>query len=202
MHGRLRAVLSTGGLGLALCLSGCVHTYQQPSVTDPHALAKVRVSYHGTPNTMLTEDFRLNDRELPWPKERGHLEVTATQALRVRDEPSTWEFSSTFWHSISVTEVRPEQVAEQYPCGTATMGGGSGAASQTTYCTRYHTEFRSVTVNQTVIDASCLAQLQQLPRDGAMYLIQYDVYDGQRCTLVCYEQRARADGGFDLGPCR
>ncbi len=198
MHGRLLAILTPVALALVLGAGGCVRSYREPSLSEPHAVAKIRVIYHGGPNTMLTEDFRLNNRELPWPSERGHLDVAQTEAVRVRAEPSLWSFGSTFWHGVTLTELRPETIVEEYPCGSQTIG----ASTQTTYCTRYHTEYRTMTINDTVIDSRCLAQLRQFPQNGAFYVIQYDVYGGDRCTVRCYEQHPRPSGGFDLTTCR
>lgn len=197
------------GLGLAVCVLGalgaCVPSFVQPAATDPHAVVKVRVAYHTESGPQLSQAVRIGEFAAPISSPPGSVTTPYTQALRVPPSPTTWGFRSEFFHTVSHTRQVPVQVSESYSCGTytSTTGYGSSARSttQTRTCTRTRTEYRTQTETQRVTDASCSVTLRHAPQAGGTYLLQYDFYGNDKCSLHCYRQTPTTDGQFKLEPC-
>jgi hypothetical protein len=77
------------------------------------------------------------------------------------------------------------------PCGDPNEG----------VCTTPVTETQTVWVSEDFTDAACARAIEQAPQDGAVYLLQFDFYAADRCTLACFRQWPQADGSFQNGPC-
>lgn len=197
MPEKLSAVLSL--VAFAVLGTGCVPRFEQPKLDEPHAVVKVRIAYHSNPKTTLRESVQLNEFavEVAPKGGRGSVETPLTAAIRVRPEPAHWQIGSTFSHDVSRTVRKSRQVGEQYSCGTQTIG----TSTSTRYCTRYRTEWYNETVTDTIVDARCAASAKHNPIVGATYLLQYDFYEHDRCTVQCYEQKPTPDGGFALSRC-
>lgn len=163
-------------------LTACRPVYREPSVNEPHAVVKVRIRHHATPGPRMQQIVRLDEESVPFE--------TQTFAVRVRPKPSTFELGTVFSHVTP--QIRTRQVSESYACGSS-YGGG------TRYCTRYRTE--TYTDYVTVIDATCDRRLQLLPRVSETYLLQYDFYANDECSLKCFVQRPNDDGEFDMVRC-
>ena len=58
-----------------------------------------------------------------------------------------------------------------------------------------------VTQTDHVTDASCETRLSHLPVSGGVYLVQYDFYGDQACSVSCFRQLDRPGGEFQLVPC-
>lgn len=172
-------------VGAATLAGGCVRAYREPPPSEPHAIVRVRVVRHRWAGPLLDEAVRLNGYGIAMPPAGPHPSV---RALRVRPEPTAWRFGTTFYHTEMRTRL--ETVQESYSCGTY---------NNPRTCTRSRTQTVTRTVN--VTDAACRAQVAHTPIAGAAYLLQYEFYDHERCTVRCYRQLPGADGSFQLLPC-
>jgi hypothetical protein len=171
-----------------LTLVGCVRRYEEPPITEPHALVKFRVLHHEPlPNTSLSESVRLDGYDIRLPD--GAPTEPRLRAVRVRPHPASYRFTTEYFHTYSTT--RTEYVTETYSCG------GYGTNART--CTR--TVPRTVTDHHHVTDAACETGLSHAPLAGAVYVIQYDFYGAGACSASCYRQLDLPGGDFQLLPC-
>lgn len=154
--------------------------YVQPGPDEPHALAKVRVVNHSAPGPGLHELMTLNRLQIPLPP--GPSDDTSPRAtsVRVRLEPSLWRMSTSFFHTYTTTSTQ----SYTYACGRSTCTGS-----------------RTVSQTHTAVDGACSAGLIFQPEPQRIYLLQYDFYVDQRCSLQCLEQLPQPDGSFRLVPC-
>lgn len=198
MHGLLPRAVAF----LALLAAGCASAprFVPPRPTEAHALVKLRLVYHEYPVSTLDEEVRYRGLVVETP-EAGTLQVPRTWALRVPPGPAEWTFDATFSHIEQRLELRPHQVAEQYPCGTITSGTGTGSFSTTRYCTRYRTEYHNQMMSYPVVDAACGAGVFHSAVQGFIYLVQFDFYSAERCQARCFVQHPQPDGTFRLEPC-
>jgi len=160
---------------------GCVHPYEQPNVNEPHAVVKVRLSYHDHPGIQLTERIRLNDYDIVMPPDETLRATPVAQAVRIRPEPAAWNISSNFYHTYTTTTLQ----TTSYKCGSTT-------------CTRSS----PVTMTHTVSDGSCQQSLTFVPMTGAIYLLQYDFLGADQCSLLCLRQLPAGGDQFITEPCR
>lgn len=165
---------------LGACAVACVHPYEQPSVSSPHAVVKVRLAYHDQPGPQLSERVRLNDFDILMPPDETRRATPATEAVRVRPEPAVWSISSNFYHTYTTTTYQ----SSSYTCGTST-------------CTR----MVPVTTTHTVTDGACSQSLAFMPKVGDMYVLQYDFLGADQCTLVCMRQVFTGNDQFTSEPC-
>lgn len=182
----------------AACVACGQPRFVEPSPSEPHAIVKIRVVYHKRPGPSLRETITLDKFQIVQEAAERQIDYPFTRALRVPPRPTRWAVNATFYHST--TRQVQHQVAERYACGTTTTGSGVNMRSTTNYCTRYRTETRSETVN--VDDAVCSEIVNQVVREGAAYLLQYDFYEEGKCTLTCSEQTSAGNGSVALTPCK
>ena len=178
-------VVSFAALCAALA-TGCVRRYEEPTAAEPHALVKFRFLHHVTYRTSLAEILRLDGYDVAIPA--GVPTEARLRAVRVRPRPSEYRFAVEYFHTV--TSTRWETRTETYSCGTV-------SSPQT--CTRTVTQ--PVTHTDHVTDASCEARLSHLPLAGGVYLVQYDFYGDQACSVSCFRQLDRPGGEFQLVPC-
>lgn len=191
----VRAVLSA--VMLSLVLSGCVRRFEEARRDEPHAVVKVRVVHHATPGPLLAEGVRWNEYAVAVPGARHAGSHGALRALRVRPEPSRWAFDTTYYHELRRMEYRTDFRTEQYPCGSDTSGYGV----RTRYCSRQVPYQRLVTVVDRIVDGACSGAVVHRPIAGAMYVVQYDYFGADRCTVQCLRQVGATDGTFRFLPC-
>ncbi|MEQ8455991.1 MAG: hypothetical protein RLO52_35575 [Sandaracinaceae bacterium] len=165
--------------------SGCVRHYQEPAVSEPHAVVRIRTIRHRWAGPMLDETVRLNAYAITMPPAGPG---PTTHALRVRPEPAMWRFGTDFYHLEQ--RSRLETYQESYSCGTSSY-------PQT--CTR--TQTRTAYYTAHVTDAACQGVVQHEPLAGAAYLLQYEFYDHGHCTASCFRQLSSPSGEFQLIPC-
>jgi hypothetical protein len=163
-----------------LCVSACTRPYQQPAPNEPHAVVKVRLAYHDHPGPSLTEKVRLNEFGIELPPDENLRAVPVISAIRVRPERNDWSIATTFYHTY--TTSRSESYS--YSCGQTTCRST-----------------RQVTQTHTAVDGSCERQMSILPRQGGVYLLQYDYLSHEQCSLNCIEQVPNTDGTFANRPC-
>jgi hypothetical protein len=158
---------------------------------QPHAVVKIRVNHHATPGPSRAASLRLNQELLPLP-EQADLKEAATNFARIRPERAVFQLSTEFYHTTSRTETYYS--TESYACGTT-----SGPYSSTRYCSRSVTKYRTVT--DRVSDAHCKRTVAFTPQIGTLYLMQYDFYGQDECSLKCFIQTPEEGGEFSLSPC-
>jgi hypothetical protein len=201
----MSALMRIGVLVIAVvaCLGSAAMQprFEEPPASEPHALVKIRVAYHSYPRTLLNQTVSLNGLRVPLEPPGGTLDAPSSHAVRVPLEPLQWSFGSTFYHTVSQTTQQPYTRTEQYYCGTTYSGYGTNRYSSPRYCTRTQTAYRPVTTTQTITDAACTTAVAQTPRQGAVYLVQYDYFENGQCTVRCAEQVPQADGSFRMEPC-
>jgi hypothetical protein len=193
----LPTLISAAALVVSVLSYGCVKAYRPPEVDEPHAIGKVRVTYHSQPGPLMAELIRLNGHRFAMPPYESVRTDSAIHAERVRPEQSTFRIDTLFYHLER--QMRTRQVTEQYACGSYSSGSGSYRSTQTRYCTRNRTVTEYVTVK--VPHASCVQHGTLTPRTGAVYLLKYDFYENGQCTFACFEQVAQPGGQFTLMPC-
>lgn len=168
-------------LTLLLATVGCVHPYEEPSPTDPHAVVKVRLVYHDWPGPQLRETVRLNEFDIMLPQDENRRTSPVTHPVRIRPEVADWHIASAFYHTYTTTQLQ----TSTYSCGQTTC-------SRTT----------PVTVTHTVPDGSCEQRATFAPAAGEIYLLQYDFLAPEQCTLLCMRQVPLREGQFTNEPCR
>ena len=175
---------------LAGGIAGCVPQYRPPTLSEPHAVVKVRVAYHDWPGPQV-EQMTLVDghavQDLPAPPQGG--EGVVTRAVLVRPGATAWTIKTAFFHTNTVTRTETYNTTQSYPCGRST-------------CSRSTPHTRTVNQVVRVNDAVCETGMRQSTSVGAMYILQYDFFADQRCQLHCFEQVPQADGSVGNVPCR
>ena len=195
----VRAVLPA--LIALLSLSACVRRFEEPRRDEPHAVVKVRIVHHAQPGPRLDEGVRWNEYEVAVPQPRGYVPTESLRVVRVRPEPSRWSFATTYFHTVTRTEYRTEYRTEQYACGTESSRTGSYTSTRTRYCSRQVPYQRLVTVTDRIVDGACRGAVLHQPIAGAMYVMQYDYFGDDRCSVQCLRQVGATDGTFRFVPC-
>jgi hypothetical protein len=180
------------GAAFVALAAGCHLPYEPPSLSEPHATAKLRIVYHDTPRTELDQLLLLNGRRLavPAPVE---LPGQISRAVPMRLEDATVEVRTDFFHTITTYETR----TERYACGSTSYSCGTSTCYNTTYCTRTVT----TPVTTRISDAFCARAASLGAQKDAVYLLQFDFYADRRCTLACLREWPQPDGSFKNGPC-
>jgi hypothetical protein len=163
-----------------------------PSLAEPHATLKVRVAYHDTPGTQLDQLVLINGHSLPVPPPLS-IPGEIARAIPIRLEGARVDVRTVFSHHITVMERR----TESYQCGSTSYRCGTSTCHRANYCTRTVT----VPVTRTIYDATCKQAAGLAPQQDAVYLLQYDYFANDRCTLACLRQWPQPDGSFRNTPC-
>ncbi len=190
--------LLAGGITSA----ACVHTYDAPRPDEPHAIVKFRRSYETMLGTTLREVVTIDDH----PSYSATVSTTELRGPRhdaqlVRPQPATFSTRSAFfhletrmvWETVWVPD--PYQTIESYACGGRRMCLGSVTR------VRLVPRPRWVPKVVEVLDATCANALRFAPVLHGSYLLQYTFQEHGMCSLACYSQSPKPDGGFDLRPC-
>lgn len=195
----VRPVLSA--LIALLSLSACVRRFEEPRPDEPHAVVKVRIVHHAQPGPRLAQVVRWNEHEVALRPPTGYVPAESLRAIRVRPEPARWSFGATYFHTVTRTEWRTDFRTERYACGTERSGSGRFSTTRTRYCSRQVPQRRLVTVTDRIVDGACQGAVLHQPIAGAMYVVQYDYFGGDRCTVQCLRQVGATDGTFRFVPC-
>lgn len=166
---------------LAALLAACHPAYQAPSLAEPQATLKLRIVYHDTPGTTLDQLVLVNG-QVPGVPEPVRLPGEVSRAIPVRLQPTRIDLQSVFFHMTTIMESR----VQSFPCGP--LGKT---------CTR----FVMVPVTRRVMDAACERAVGLGPQKDGVYLLQYDYYAHDHCTLACWRQWPQPDGTFRNAPC-
>jgi hypothetical protein len=175
MHGFMSSTLRVlwgGWLALVACgLSSCVPEYRPPSLSEPHAVVKVRLAYHDWSGPQIEQVVMLGEygvKDFPVPVQGGAGVVI--RPVLVRPGPAFWTVRTSFFHSYTTTR----------------------------------TESRGHVVNQTVWvnDAVCELAIRHLAIPNGLYILQYDYFANQRCSLHCLQQVQQPDGTLGHVPCK
>jgi hypothetical protein len=190
----MRQLLLPTALIIAALCAGCVHRYTEPAITEPHAIVRLRMVRHAWAGPELDEAVRLNGYAIDVPP---GMPGASTRALRVRPELTHWQFRTRFFHRVTQPVTR--LVTERYACGSTRSGYGSSSYTSTQYCSR--TVTRTDYVTRQVVDAQCGSSDGHRPVAGGLYILQYDFFGHERCTLRCLRQIPQPGGTFTLVPC-
>jgi hypothetical protein len=163
-----------------------------PSLAEPHATLKVRVVYHDTPGTQLEQQVLINDHTLPVP-EPLTMPGEIARAIPIRLERARLDVRTAFYHQVTVMETR----TENYQCGSTSYSCGTSTCYRPNTCTRTVT----VPVTKLIYDATCGQAAGLGPQKDAVYLLQYDYFAHDRCTLACLREWPQPDGSFRNTPC-
>jgi hypothetical protein len=175
-----------GFLPLVLAFGGCVRRYEEPPITEPHALVKFRVLHHAVFPNSLSEAVRLDGYDIALPP--GAPTSARLRTVRVRPVLSRYRFATEYFHTYTTT--RTEFYTESYSCGSTRSPRN---------CTRNRS--RTVRHTQHITDAACETAMEHIPMAGGVYLIQYDFYGHGTCNVSCFRQLDGAGAEFQLVPC-
>jgi hypothetical protein len=187
-------------LVLASCLGACMREYRPPTLTEPHALLKLRRTYDNIAGAQLRELLLVDGHRAFAADVPAALASTPRiDSSLVHPTPATFAMTGSFYHREMRTVQEPYYVQEpyssyeSYSCGTGTSYR-SCSRSVTHY--RSVTRYRMVTKMVDVVDAECRAQRRFSPAAGRVYLLQYSFQEHGACSLSCFEQAPNADGTF------
>jgi hypothetical protein len=175
-----RVLLATAPVAL-LAAPACHPAYEMPSLGQPQATAKVRVIYHRTPGTQLEHLVLVNNHALPVPLP-PFLPGEISRAIPIRLEPALYEVRAAYFHMVTIMQTH----AQSYSCGA------NGAT-----CTRMVTTPVTTRYN----DEACSQAAAFSPQRDGVYLLQYDYFGQDRCTLACLREWPQPDGSFRNTPC-
>lgn len=147
-------------------LASCIPEYRPPSLSEPHAVVKVRLAYHAWSGPQLDQVVWLGNygvKEFPAPVQGG--EGVVNRPVLVRPGKAVWNVHTAFFHTYMIPLAR----------------GG-------VYPVR-------------VVDAVCDQALGHLAAPEGIYLLQYDFFANERCSLHCFKQVQQPDGTLGNTPC-
>jgi hypothetical protein len=186
--------------------TGCVHAYDAPNPSEPHASLRIRRVYENARGTYLRETVKLEERvaltvvdpldSVPGPRVDGMLARLAPAELEVAAETFHRELQTS---NEYVTEEIPYRETETYPCGTE---AAPGTCSRTVTKHRKETRLRAVPRMVEVRDGACIARQWIAPRANGNYLVEYDYEGNGICQVTCSEEVAGAEpGARETRPC-
>ena len=183
-------VLSGGWLALIVCgLSSCIPEYRPPALSDPHAVVKLRLAYHAWSGPQLEQVVlleRYGVKEIPAPVQNG--EGVVTRPVLVRPGLVPWTVRTAFFHTNTTTAIESYTTSESYSCGKS-------------MCSRSVPHTRTVTRTVRVNDAVCERAIRHAAVQDGIYVLQYDFFADQRCSLHCFRQLQQPDGTLGNVPC-
>lgn len=180
-----RALLASS----ALSLSACVPEYRPPAYDEPHAVVKARLVCHAWPGPRLDQSVMIDAQrlsEVPPPVHGG--DGIVTRPVLVRPGTVSWAVRVAFFHTQIVNRTETYTTSQSYSCGKS-------ICSRSTPDTRVVSQ--PVRVNDAVCEQAMLFQAAARER----YIIQYDFFADQRCSLHCFQQFVGTDGTLDNAPC-
>lgn len=183
-------VLWSGWLALVGCtLASCIPEYRPPLLSEPHAVVKFRLAYHDWSGPKLEQVVLIGKngvKEIPAPVQGGAGVVS--RPVLVRPGPVPWTVRTAFFHTYTTTRTESYTTSESYPCGKS-------------YCSRSVPHTRSVTQTVRVNDAVCERGVRHLAVQNGIYILQYDFFANQRCSLHCFRQVEQPDGSLGNVAC-
>jgi hypothetical protein len=170
--------------------------YVQPAENEPHALLEMRHVVHAHRGPMYGASTTLKGEVID-----EHTLATAQHDLdtnawtmRIRPEIATYAVGGHSYHMEQKQVQESRQVPETYSCPQqqCTYGGYPTPTTQCTTvyntCTRYHTEYYTVTRTVAVDDDACMRAVTFAPIVGRSYVIQFDYLGGSACEARCFEK--------------
>jgi hypothetical protein len=176
----MSSTLAWGGwLALIACgLSSCIPEYRPPSLSEPHAVVKVRLAYHAWSGPELEQVVLIGAygvKEIPTPVQGG--EGVVARPVLVRPGAVPWTVRTAFFHISTTTRTEVYQTGESVP------------------------QTRTVTETFRENDAVCERAIRHLAVQNGIYILQYDFFADQRCSLHCFRQVQQPDGTLGNVPC-
>jgi hypothetical protein len=190
-------------VAVALFGVACLPAYKPPTADQPHAVVKLRRVYENHAGTHLEELVAVNDHRALSETSLAQVSAARTDAILAHPEPASWEVRGTFYHTEQKYVREPYYVQEPY---STTESYNCGTMNSYRTCSRSVTRYRSVTKYRNVWktvrvnDAACSASIAHVPRQDAVYLLQYTYQTNRVCNLRCYEQRGDENVRCDTAP--
>jgi hypothetical protein len=175
----------------ALIVTGCVRGYSPPDLREPHADVEIRLVHHTSPAPLFEEQMLIDGEAVEFSESGGG---TARTTVRVRPQPTAYDFTTNFYHIETHIVPQTYYVTERYVCGYHPRGG-------TQYCNRSIPRTRMVPVETRVDDASCTTRLDHAPLAGGVYLVQYEFMGNGACRATCQRLLSGADGALVATAC-
>jgi len=182
-------------LALVLVACGCgPRPYVQPAENEPHALLEMRHVVHQHRGPMYGASTTLKGEVID-----EHTLATAQHDLdtnawtmRIRPEIATYAVGGHSYHMEQRQVRESRQVPETYSCPQQQCTYTPTTNCTTVYntCTRYHTEYYTVTRTVPVDDDACMRSVTFAPIVGRSYVIQFDYLGGNACEARCFEKSA------------
>jgi hypothetical protein len=176
---------------LALLGAGCVHGYPQPSLDEPHAEVRIRVTHHDEPGPLFEEPIRMG----PFDVSLAEVEPGVREgAMRVRAEPIVWTFRTRYYHWATRTSRELAWQAPAVPPSSSPLGPAPPMPAPVPV-----TDSRSQPVR--VWDGGCWTNMPQRPLAGAAYLVEYDFVGFHDCRASCQRLLPGPNGGLRAIAC-
>ena len=189
MSGTLKGLRGGWLVLVASGLASCVPEYRPPLLSEPHAVVKVRLAYHDWSGPQLEQVVLLGKygvKDIPVPVHGG--EGVVTRPVLVRPGPVYWTVRTAFFHTYMTTRIESYTTSESYSCGTG-------------MCSRSVPHTRVVNQMVRVNDAVCEQVIHHLAVQNGIYILQYDFFADQRCSLHCLRQVQQSDGTMGNAIC-
>jgi hypothetical protein len=182
---------------LGVAATGCIPTYQMPSLAQPHASVSVRFVFHSHPSPIRGETVLINGERV----ERHATPLANDQAIvpdiPVLPETKRWSVMASFSHEDTTVLPTNTSTTQMVSCGATQVGD----ATIPMFCPQIVPDMTLMPVTTSTVDAACGQELPLQPEIGAVYLLQYDFAADRSCTLVCSRQWPQPDGSFRSTPC-
>lgn len=176
---------------MAWILLGCVPVpeYRPPTHNELHALVKVRLVYRAWSGPELEQLVTIDGhdiREIPLPVQQGV--GVATRSVLVRPGSAAWTIQTTFFHNDVTSHAETYETTESGFCGS-------------TACVQSTPHARLVNHVEREDDATCTQGMKLLAVAGETYILEYEFFANQQCSLRCYRQVYQRGGSLTNVPC-
>ncbi len=187
MHSRAELVILAA---VAVATGGCIREYQPPALYEAHASVQLRSVLHTQLGPLVNEEALIDGSAVTYAET---ADAVRTTSVRVRPQPTHYQFHAEFSHSETRWETQTSYVTQTYVCGSRQFG--------VQYCTSERPEIRTVPVLVPVSDGGCDAHFEQTPLPGAVYLVQYELFADAMCQVTCQRLVRGADGALLATEC-
>ena len=211
VHGTLPAMSRLGWClpTIAALLGACIPEYHPPTLSEPHALVKVRRTYDTIAGSTLYEHLLVDDHSALSIRDPVELaRVARVASSLVYPVPATFVMASSFTHQemrLVEEQYYEQQMYSEFVSYDCSSGFGPNAVHRS--CSRMETRYRPVTRYRMVsklvdvTDAACQASRRFAPVQDRVYLLQYTFQEHGACSLSCFEQIPNPDGTFQNATC-
>jgi len=175
----------------AMAIAGCTHGYQPPPADAPHALVRVRVRHLAVLGAHLVERVMLNGERVRFP--RG---ATST-VLRVR--PGRHELGvHAAYHEEA---LRPTIVVQDETRTSRCRFRGDDGRTDSGWCTTTEAVATPAIAIDRLDAGGCATSATFHAREGARYVLEYELAGANACRITCARIDRTSDGGTTRTAC-